>query len=100
MNDMFDEVRQDQELFDTEGKHAAKCVVKNGIHYCLCGTPLAIEEEVESRVIECFETLADIFHIPYNDDDAVDYVSDVRDKIIESFESLVKGKVIYGYVEY
>ena len=100
MNDMFDEVRQAQELCDTEGKYAAKCVVKNGIHYCLCGTPLAIEGEVESPVRQASGTLADIFHIPYNDNDAVDYVSDVRDKSIESFESLVKGKVVYGYIEY
>ena len=100
MSHEFNEKKLAKELCDNEGKYAAMCIVHNGIHYCLCGTPLAIESEVESRVIECFETLADLFHIPYKDEDVFDYVSEIRDEIIESFEKLVKGKVVYGYEEY
>lgn len=100
MNDMFNEVKLAQELCDTEGKYAAKTVVKNGVHYCLCATPLAIEGDIEDAITDCFAKLSDKFRIPYKDEDVVDYVSDVRDKIIEHFESLTKSRIIYGYVEY
>ena len=100
MNEMFNEVKEAQELCDTDGKYASKTVVKNGIHYYLCATPLALEGEIEDKVTECFEELADKFRVPYDDSDVVDFVSEIRDKIIESFEKLTKGRVIYGYIEY
>ena len=98
MSDVFE--KQAQELCDTEGKYATKKVVKNGIHYCLCATPLAIEGEVEDKITDCFAFLADAFKIPYDDSDAVDYVSEVRDELLDAFEKLVKGKIVYGYIEY
>ena len=100
MNDMFNEVKIAQHLCDIEGKRATKKIVKNGIRYYLCATPLAIEGEIEEKISECFATLSDIFKVPYDDNDAADYVSDIRDKVIENFERLTKGKVVYGYVEY
>ena len=97
---MFDAEKQAKVLCDEDGKYATKKVVNNGVHYCLCATPLAVEGEVEDAISECFASLADKFEIPYDDDDAVDYVSAIRDEIFDAFEKLVKGKIVYGYTEY
>ena len=87
-----------------EGKYAAKTVVKNGVRSLLCATPLAYEDDLCEKVRDCFNLMSDIFGIKLSEEDRCDnledYVSEVRDEIINRFERLVKGRIIYGYVEY
>lgn len=85
-------------------KREAKTVSRGEKKYLLCGTPLAYEDDLCDKVHECFKCLCEIFKIELSEEQKCDdlemYVSEVRDEVMDRFEKLVNGKVIFGSIEY
>ena len=88
----------------TLGKRESKTVEKDGVKYLMCGTSLVYEDDLCDKVHECFKCLCEIFGIELTEEQKCDdlemYVSEVRDEVMDRFEKLVNGKVIFGSIEY
>ena len=100
---MFTDVKLAQDLCDNEGKRASMTIVKDRVRHILCATPLAYEDDLCDKVRDCFTTLAEILKINLSEEEQgnlEDYVSEVRDEVLERFENLVGSRIVYGYVEY
>ena len=82
------------------GKHETMTVEKDGKKYFLVGTCLAYEDELCDKVRDAYNTLAEIFGVKLDEDDLENYVSEVRDEILDRFEKMTNGKVIFGSEEY
>ena len=98
---MEDAVRKARLLCDTKGKREVEVIQdKDGCFY-LCATPLAIEENLDNAIFNCFKALGKA--IPdkaYSEEDTGDYIAEVRDTLLDCFERLAKCKIVYGYEEY
>lgn len=82
------------------GKHETMTVEKDGKKYFLVGTCLAYEDELCDKVRDAYNTLAEIFGVKLDEDDLENYVSEVRDEVLDRFEKMTNGKVIFGSEEY
>lgn len=81
-------------------KRETMTVEKDGKKYFLVGTCLAYEDELCDKVRDAFNTLAEVFGVKLDEDNLEDSVSEVRDEILDRFEKMTNGKVIFGNVEY
>ena len=81
-------------------KHETMTVEKDGKKYFLVGTCLAYEDELCDKVRDAFNTLADIFGVELDEDKLEDCVSEVRDEVLDRFEKMTNGEVIFGSDSY
>lgn len=82
------------------GKHETMTVEKDGKKYFLVGTCLAYEDELCDKVRDAYNTLAEIFGVKLDEDNLEDCVSEVRDEILDRFEKMTNGKIIFGSDSY
>jgi hypothetical protein len=66
----------------------------------LVGTCLAYEDELCDKVRDSFNTLAEIFGVKLDEDKLEDCVSEVRDEVLDRFEKMTNGEVIFGSDSY
>ena len=81
-------------------KHESMTVEKDGKKYFLVGTCLAYEDELCDKIRDAYNTLAEIFGVELNKDNLEDYVSEVRDEVLDRFEKMTNGEVIFGSDSY
>ena len=72
----------------------------SGKNYFLVGTCLAYEDELCDKVRDAFNTLAEIFGVKLDEDKLEDSVSEVRDEVLDRFEKMTNGEVIFGSDSY
>jgi hypothetical protein len=82
------------------GKHETMTLEKDGKTYFLCGTCLAYEDELCDKIRNAYNSLAEIFGVELDEDYLEDFVSEVRDELLERFESMTNGEIIFGSTEY
>lgn len=93
-----------EEMMQSKASELGKCetmtVEKDGKKYFLVGTCLAYEDELCDKVRDAYDTLAEIFGVKLDEDDLENYVSEVRDEVLDRFEKMTNGKIIFGSHEY
>ena len=93
-----------KEIMQNKASGLGKCetmtVEKDGKKYFLVGTCLAYEDELCDKVRDAFSTLAEIFGVDLDEDRLEDCVSEVRDEVLDRFEKMTNGEVIFGSTEY
>lgn len=93
-----------KEMMQNKASELCKCdtmtVEKDGKKYFLVGTCLAYEDELCDKVRDAFTTLAEIFGVKLDEDKLEDCVSEVRDEVLDRFEKMTNGEVIFGSDSY
>ena len=93
-----------EEMMQSKASELGKCgtmtVEKDGKKYFLVGTCLAFEDELCDKVRDAYDTLAEIFGVKLDEDDLENYVSEVRDEVLDRFEKMTNGEIIFGSHEY
>ncbi len=93
-----------KEMMQNKASELRKCetmtVEKDGKNYFLVGTCLAYEDELCDKVRDAFNTLAEIFGVKLDEDKLEDSVSEVRDEVLDRFEKMTNGEVIFGSDSY
>ena len=93
-----------EEMMQNKASELGKCgtmtVEKDGKKYFLVGTCLAFEDELCDKVRDAYDTLAEIFGVKLDEDDLENYVSEVRDEVLDRFEKMTNGEIIFGSHEY
>lgn len=93
-----------REMMQSKASELGKCetmtVEKDGKKYFLVGTCLAYEDELCDKVRDAYNTLAEIFGVKLDEDNLENCVSEVRDEVLDRFEKMTNGEVIFGNVEY
>ena len=82
------------------GKYNTMTVEKDGKKYFLVGTCLAYEDELCDKVRDAYNLLADIFGVKLDEDDLENAVSEVRDEVLDRFEKMTNGEIIFGSHSY
>ena len=70
-------------------KHEAKKVNVDGKDYLLVGTCLAYEDDVCEDIRDAFMYLIKLFDLKVDVDRLEDFVSEVRDEVVDKFEQLL-----------
>lgn len=93
-----------KEMMQNKASELGKCetmtVEKDGKKYFLVGTCLVYEDELCDKVRDAYNTLAEIFGVKLDEDRLEDCVSEVRDEVLDRFEKMVNGEIIFGSDSY
>lgn len=93
-----------KEIMQNKASELCKCdtmtVEKDGKKYFLVGSCLAYEDELCDKVRDAFNTLAEIFGVKLDEDKLEDSVSEVRDEVLDRFEKMTNGEIIFGSDSY
>lgn len=93
-----------KEIMQNKASELGKCetmtVEKDGKKYFLVGTCLAYEDELCDKVRDAYNLLAEIFGVKLDEDNLENYVSEVRDEILDRFEKMTNGEIVFGNYSY